>query len=407
MSALTVYNHGTGGSSTKGYDKLEIVNCFGNQHATSDPGGKYKYWLITEGVGSKLDPADVGRLEWDSASGTLRPKKKGRTSGLKKLWHSAAGTGVQENVENLKAVLQYLKAAKQLPTTINMIGWSRGAVTCIRQAYELWRDADLGVAHIPINIFAVDPVAGGGADAERQGSVIYPNVRNFIDVLATGERRRAFYPKTQQSLSIVDSSATSAAFVHFPGIHSDVAKISGEPGIVVFDMCSRFLDHCGTSVPAHDGFQSQPDRLLQCYFNMVLGSKRIGTDVLSDGPTKRTKGWTNKSKGMMNRVKGGGPFKERNLAVEQVSGEDALVNIHHEALFEKHYPALYDLCFRSNLPPFEWQQAFNGPRHQTALRRLELYSPGVTGLLGRTNRSVTRADEQAWRGVLNTCGLVP
>ena len=52
MSALTVYNHGTGGSSTKGYDKLEVVNCFGNQHATSDPGGKYKYWLITEGVGS-------------------------------------------------------------------------------------------------------------------------------------------------------------------------------------------------------------------------------------------------------------------------------------------------------------------------------------------------------------------
>ena len=46
MPVLTVYNHGTGGSSTKGYDKLEIVNCFGNMHASDDPAGKHRRWLI-------------------------------------------------------------------------------------------------------------------------------------------------------------------------------------------------------------------------------------------------------------------------------------------------------------------------------------------------------------------------
>ena len=411
MTVLTVYNHGTGGSSTKGYDKLEIVNCFGNMHASGDPGGRYKTWLITEGVGSKLDPANVGRLEFDVASGTLRPKKGSfklpGTGALRGLLHSALGEGVQENVANLMAVLQYLKAADAVPTAINMIGWSRGAVTCIRQAYEIWRDSTLGLAGVPINIFAVDPVAGASADLERQGSVLYPNVRNYVSVLACGERRRAFYPKTQESLLVADASRTRTAFVHFPGIHSDVAKISGEPGIVVFDMCARFLGHCGTDVPAHDSFKSQPTRLLQCYFNMALGAKRIGTRLLSNDKAKQTAGWTDKSKGIGNVVKGGGAFKERNLNVEQVSGDGAFINVHHEALFERHFPDLYDLCFRSNLPPFEWQQAFSSPGHQPALRRLELYSPGVTALLGRANRTVTRADEQAWKGVLHGCNLVP
>ncbi len=408
MAVLTVYNHGTGGSSTKGYDKLEIVNCFGNLHAASDPAGLNKRWLITEGVGSTLDPANRKLLEFDAASGSLRVSKSGGVSGAKKLWHQIVGAGVQDNVQNLVAVLKHLKAGNRLPDAINMIGWSRGGVTCFRQAYELWHNTDLGVANIPVNIFAVDPVAGGSADAERQGSVLYPNVRNVIVILATGERRRAFYPKTQQSLTVASNSATRTAFVHFPGIHSDVAKINGEPGIVVFDMCARFLSHCGTLVPSHDGFTSQADRLLQCYFNMTLGSKKIGTRILSGSKAKQTKGWTNKSTGLMNVIKGGGAFKERNLAVEQVSDEgESMVNIHHEALFERHYPSLYALCFRSGLPPFEWQQAFNSPQHQTALRRLETYSPGVTALLGRANRTVTRADEQAWRGTLEGCNLVP
>lgn len=62
MQSLTIYNHGSGGSSTKGYDKLEIVNCFGNLRRLFDAGCERLRWFITEGVGSKLDPVNVGML---------------------------------------------------------------------------------------------------------------------------------------------------------------------------------------------------------------------------------------------------------------------------------------------------------------------------------------------------------
>ncbi|MBK8976346.1 MAG: hypothetical protein IPM29_10490 [Planctomycetes bacterium] len=406
MPVLTVYNHGTGGSSTKSYEKLEIVNCFGNLHAAADPGGRFVNWLITEGVGSKLDPVNRGLLQFDQNSGSMVQRDSGTTFG-KGLLHSALGSGVQQNVQNLLEVLKYLKATGRTPTAINMIGWSRGAVTCIRQASEIWRDGTLGMASVPINIFAVDPVAGASADKEKQGSILYPNVRNFVGILATGERRRAFYPKNQGTLSVASGTSTKTAWVHFPGIHSDVAKISGEPGIVVFDMCARFLQFCGTNVDAHSGFKSSPTRLLQCYFNMVLGAKRIGTTTIKGDKASHKVGWKDKSSGAGDWMKSGGGFKDRKLNVEQVSGVDVLVNVHHEALFERHYPELYDLCFDSRLEPMQWMMAFQAPRIQLRLRDLELYSPGVSELLGRSNQSVAKADEQSWRGALDACALVP
>jgi hypothetical protein len=163
--------------------------------------------------------------------------------------------------------------------------------------------------------------------------VLYPNVRSFASVLATRavvrERRRH----------------GRRGFRH---------------------VRARFLPHAGTDVSAYEGFQSQPDRLLQCYFNLALNSKKLGKRILG--------------------------AKAKQTA---------------EAIFEKHYPFLFQLCFRSNLQPFEWQMEMSAQTAQEHLRKLELYSPGVTALLARTNRTVTRADEQSWHGVLESCHLVP
>ncbi len=406
MNVLTIYNHGTGGSSTKGYDKLEIVNCFGNLHRNFDAGGLRLRWYITEGVGSKLDPANVGQLVFDENRMILRtaePSRGGLFSGTR---HQASGEGVQQNVQNVLTLLRFLKASKRVPDVINMIGWSRGAVTCIRQASEIWRDGTLGLAGVPINIYAIDPVAGADADRETQGSVLYPNVRNFVACLALGERRSTFQPKTQTKLAVMSPSVTRTAFLHFPGIHSDVAKINGEPGIVTFDLCARFLRHHGTVVPAHSGFLSSPDRLLQAYFNMALGAKRIGTRVIKGKKAEEHKGWKDKNTGLLDRGMSKGVFQPRDLNVEQVSDDELFVNVHHEAVFELHYPELYQLLFRSNLPPFEWQQALASPRMKPYLQRLELYSPGVTGLISRGNRTVMRADEGSWRGTLAANDLI-
>jgi hypothetical protein len=43
-------------------------------------------------------------------------------------------------------------------TEIILVGWSRGAVTCHMMANKLFQDTL--TSHIPVSIFAVDPVAG-------------------------------------------------------------------------------------------------------------------------------------------------------------------------------------------------------------------------------------------------------
>lgn len=410
MAVFTFYNHGTGGTSLKPASKLEIVNLFGNEHAALDPTGKHARWMITEGVGSDGDPSRY-HLQYDPATNSLTETRmspsKLAIKGLRQIFESATGAGVQANVSNAIAVMKHLRAKNQTPDAINMIGWSRGAVTCIRIAYELYHTE--GLSTIPVNIFAVDPVAGGAADKEVQGSFLLPNVRNFIGVLAAGERRSAFAPKTATKLGVSDPSVTNVAFVQFPGIHSDVAKWNSEPGFVVFDMCARFLRAMGTPVPNHARFLMTPSRLIQCYFNMALGEKRTGLKIskMTSKGVKFSEGkWKDRNTGPGDFVKGAG-YAARTLPSDPVSDGEVFVNVHHEGMFRDRFPGLYDICFRSTLPPFEWEQAFGSPRLQAERGMLEILSPGTAELLGRANRSLQRADESAWEGVLRACQVFP
>jgi hypothetical protein len=400
MGVLTVYNHGTCSSSTHGYDQLELVTCFGNLHRSSDAGGERLRWYITEGVGSQLDPVTHGRLVFDERRMILYPAKPGSSWLLGGVRHSASGDGVQQNVQNLLTLLAFLKASQRVPDAINMVGWSRGGVTCIRQASEIWRDGTLGLGSIPIHIFAIDPVAGGAADRERQGSILYPNVRTFVACLAEGERRSTFQPKSAESLKVASRSQTRTAVLPFPGVHSDVAKLSGEPGIITFDLCARFLQHHGTAVPAHSGFLSAPTRLLQAYFNLTLRTKRIGTRVLSGAHATSHTGWTDRNTSLADRLMSKGVFEPRALSPDQNIDPDLFVNVHHQALFERHHPELFNLLFRSHLQPFEFNAALAAPAIAQDLRVLDIYSPGIAAELSRTGRVAHPVASHDWLDTL-------
>ena len=100
MSVLTVYNHGTGGSSTKGYDKLEIVNIFSNLHKTFDPDGRNIAWFITEGVGSKHDPASSGPLTMNMHTGELIEGNISESRKLMQTFRGATGHPITHNSQN-------------------------------------------------------------------------------------------------------------------------------------------------------------------------------------------------------------------------------------------------------------------------------------------------------------------
>jgi hypothetical protein len=163
---LTIYCHGTGGSSAKDASKQEIVNLLGNNHS-----GTFR--IITEGPGSIGHPQnmvptferiDAPHLDIDGAM--IRTDTPQFSSGASSLWGRAVGTafgrGVENNVDMVYQTIERLEVNQlgRLPEVINMLGWSRGAVTTVRIANRLWEHPRFRT--IPLNIFAVDPVAGPG-----------------------------------------------------------------------------------------------------------------------------------------------------------------------------------------------------------------------------------------------------
>jgi hypothetical protein len=201
MSVLTVYCHGTGGSRLK-KDSAEIVNIFGN----ADPGKEYENFIIAEGVGSKGEPHN---WELKVQDGKLVRVEKGKVVetvvgvalppvGLAMLisnsgvFAKATGKGVEQNVKDVCLAIDFMIQSGKAPTKINMMGWSRGAVTCIRIAYQLFTNAGkflstgsaAAAKKIPVNIFAVDPVAGLGNNSGVDGFTLNDNVNNYVATLS-------------------------------------------------------------------------------------------------------------------------------------------------------------------------------------------------------------------------------
>lgn len=74
-------------------------------------------------------------------------------------------------------------AARSGARTINLIGHSRGAVEAIMAAWFLYAYGSDAVRHIPVNIFAIDPVPGPG-DWYSILTQLSPNVAAYVGVYA-------------------------------------------------------------------------------------------------------------------------------------------------------------------------------------------------------------------------------
>lgn len=126
---------------------------------------------------------------------------------------------------------------------LNMCGWSRGAVTCIKIANAL--HADTATLTILVNIFAIDPVPGGSCINNHmwRSITMTPNIRICNVVLSQHDRRSLFapyYPEVLGPFTDVDIT---------PGDHSTI--VEQKPGRIeayelVKDMAKRFLLGRGT-----------------------------------------------------------------------------------------------------------------------------------------------------------------
>ena len=371
----TIYNHGTGGSSLKGSEKGEIVNLFGN----NDRRQQFKGKIITEGVGSIGDPHKIANEFSRSGSGEyfVTKTQDGRASGAARGVKSATGGGVQENVDNTVELIRALNLANNKPDAINMIGWSRGAVTCIRIAWKLYQSEDSILRSIPINIFAVDPVAGAGHTNEVDANTVTPNVRNYFATLATGEKRRFFKPIAGNRLNVQSPAVTRSWVLPMPGHHSDTAKNNNNIGRIVFSLADRFLSGCGTAVPPMRHYSLDNLKTWKMYEELIIGKEKVHKTSIGSQLAMGLIGYKRK-----------GESKVHNY------GEDFFPNVHARIVMQAAYPITYEAYFgpsnvdKRNTAAWATQNTARVTAEQRQLgmsaemnRILEALPPGAGGAL--------------------------
>src|SRR5579872_1032499 len=177
------------------------------------------------------------------------------------------GNGWDDNIRHAIATLA--DRFPDLTATVNMIGWSRGAVTCLRLAN--WMKEFLGSNWI-VNIFAIDPVAGIDAGTRLRDTYEIPDiVREYVGVLAMDEARGDFRPQDLSRIKVLDPSRTTVSFLPFPGVHNTVVLVKdhslNEVTKVVRYLGYKFLCDRGTVFKAPEAVYSH-GQLCRLYAQM-------------------------------------------------------------------------------------------------------------------------------------------
>lgn len=76
-----------------------------------------------------------------------------------------------------------------IPTQVNLVGWSRGGITCHMLANAMLADPQL--KDIPVNIFAIDPVPGP-LNFQPEKVTLGKNVKEYVGFYAKDERSKGF-----------------------------------------------------------------------------------------------------------------------------------------------------------------------------------------------------------------------
>jgi|GEM_PF-778072 len=260
---------GPGSASSSASD-----SAFGVAHAR--PGVFNPFLNIEKNPGKAhiFNPALIpkgGRAYWligGKTTDTFQDHFMGNTDGNWRHKGLLLGEGWDDNVYKTVWLLTHLKWSQGMPIdTVNLVGWSRGAVTCIKTAnkmFEVFEDT------IKVNIFAIDPVPGGINKITDDIRFIPPNVQDYVAVLALDENGNLFEamdrtttqlmaPRSQHGLEGNPESLNPERlkprvhFLPFPGNHSDVVNVDlsspevGDSAILIRHLAWRFLAEHGTS----------------------------------------------------------------------------------------------------------------------------------------------------------------
>ena len=371
-SVFTLFCHGT--SSHRSDRDKEIVTEFGKLAS----GQEYRDYLILDGPGAR-PKGSTPDAQNNPMAGTFDPYTRDKTPkspqelrdagftknvknpkfmDMSKPWQwqgTAWGKGWDDNVIHAMATISELDP---LPERINMIGWSRGAVTCTKAAFLLQEV----YPQIAVNIFAIDPVAGPYNKGLDDTSTIKENVRNYIAVLMMDERRKIMAPQDLSRVTI--SPKTNATFLPFPGVHDTAVKMHGsaqEVAQVVWSLAYRFLTHFGTRFAPPPSRWCEGREFCNLYGRMIARRTSYKANARKDPGSGAMLG-----------------TRDRQFVSsldKYVVDADYFVNEHHRATFKRTYPNVYDFLFegRPGLERQAWMEFKEMYKLPGLMKSLEMF----------------------------------
>jgi hypothetical protein len=135
------------------------------------------------------------------------------------------GTGWQDNVSESIAWLEQRQQRRPPLRSVNLVGHSRGAVTCILLAHAMAEKA--GLRPLQVNIFAIDPVPGGYTDfftfSNASPFQLPSNVREYTSILMENAGD-PFFACLSEGRNLRAMGDTNVTQYPLPGKHGDATK---------------------------------------------------------------------------------------------------------------------------------------------------------------------------------------
>lgn len=246
------------------------------------------------------------------------------------------GEGMDDNIRHAMAAMGN-KWTDFNGVTVNMVGWSRGAVTCIRMAN--WINEFYGPG-VNINIFAVDPVAGGDLGTAVADTYTIPaNVKKFVAMIAMDDKRGGFRPQDIHRLVVQDKTSTQMALLPLPGAHDTPVKLGGNADYPEVAECTRYLAY-KFLLGAGTVFKNAETVYLAtqlCDKYALIKTKAVGYDKLGE-------------KGVSKAAMGGIISRDIHLDSYISHSPAFFVNEHHVECFKLAFPQVYQLFFSASPP---------------------------------------------------------
>lgn len=289
MTTLTIFFCGTGStkfdSKNPTYWNGELVSTLASLHG----GREFAEWIVIDGPGTSNLQADElfaqskdyglsgtlfgkgweenvkhalniikGKCDWQREQLTEAEYNRLKAAGIPIEDVKVEGSWLwrkynygDRSVTQQKLQEQIIKTFRKdgiIPTKVNLVGWSRGGISCHMLANAMFKEAAL--KNIPVSIFAIDPVPGI-SNFQEDKVKLNANVKEYVGFYARDERSKGFSCVIPQT-----ATGTRTHIYPLPGRHGTLVgnasadgvsgpKTLAEPGLIVRHFAEMCLKRWG------------------------------------------------------------------------------------------------------------------------------------------------------------------